>query len=321
MFKIKEIARVALQAVGGKNFLLYLLFVVVAFAFWVMLSLDAEVQHDYEVPVRLVGVPDSVTIIDDTPRIINVNVKGKGSQLLRFSWGGLPSLNLDFRAYYTNDGRVAIPKARLDARLRDYFGSGVGVMSAKPDSIVVRYTSRPGVYLPLKIVADVHPDLQCIVNGDIRADVDSVQVFSIGDLPRSLTEIETMPIVKSGLKDTTVVEVKLRPVAGMRIKPSAVKVTIPVEPLISKHRSADIEVINLPADMRVLTFPSKVDVSYLVPMSRFNDDYPLRGYVDYNDIRPGISHLPVTLNTLPPFYINATVAPESVEFMMEKLSE
>lgn len=286
-----------------------------------MLSLDAETQRDYEVPVELVGIPDSITVLDDVPRFINVNVRAKGAQLIRFSWSKMPPLRLDFRAYYTDDGRITVSKARLDTRLRDYFGSGVTLISSKPDTISVRFTTHPGVAVKLKIVADIHPDLQCIVSGPITADYDSVEVYSSsGDLPASLAYIETMPITKSGLRDTTVVNVKLQPVAGLRIIPSTVTVTIPIEPLINKTRPATVDAINVPEGLRILTFPSKIDVSYLVPMSRFNDDYPLRATIDYTEIKEGEHRLPVHLNILPDFYHNASPATDSVEYLIESLS-
>ena len=61
--KIKRKVTAALHSSRGQNVLLYLLFVAVAFVFWVFLSLDTEVQRDFDVPVELQDVPDSVTII------------------------------------------------------------------------------------------------------------------------------------------------------------------------------------------------------------------------------------------------------------------
>lgn len=85
--KIAEKANTALRSSRGKDVLTYLMFVAVAFIFWVFLSLDTEVQRDFEVPVEIVEIPDSVTLIGNVPSEMAVSVKGKDSQLLRFLWG------------------------------------------------------------------------------------------------------------------------------------------------------------------------------------------------------------------------------------------
>ena len=61
--KIQTKVTAALKSSRGQNVLLYLLFVAVAFVFWVFLSLDTEVQRDFDVPVELQDIPDSVTIV------------------------------------------------------------------------------------------------------------------------------------------------------------------------------------------------------------------------------------------------------------------
>ncbi len=169
----------ALHSSKGKDMLLYLMCVCVAFVFWVLLSLDSEVQRDYEVPVELTDVPDSVIVIGNIPSHMGVSVQGKGTQLLRYMWGRLPELKIKFSDNITEKNVFSLSKVKIDSRLRDYFGQGVQIMSVRPDSVRVTYTTAPGVSLPIIINADVHPSLQSIINGPITANVDSVKVYGI----------------------------------------------------------------------------------------------------------------------------------------------
>ena len=57
----------ALRSNRGKDVLLYLLFVAVAFVFWVFMALDTERQRDFDVPFELQEIPDSVTMIGQIP--------------------------------------------------------------------------------------------------------------------------------------------------------------------------------------------------------------------------------------------------------------
>lgn len=309
----------ALKSTRGRSVLLYFLFVAVAFVFWLLLSLDNEVQRDFEVPVEIVGTPDSVTVVSTAPRFINVNVKGKGTQLLRFGLGGIPSFKIKFDecAIAGSDNTFGLPKGRLESRLREYFGQGVNIVSCRPDSIILAYTTRPGVKIKLHVNADVEAGLQYIISGPVTANVDSVNVYTTGTIPRDLHVIETEMLNLTNLRDTVRVQVKVKPVKGLRIIPDRVTVTVPVEPLISRNRKAQIEVINVPEGAELITFPSKVDVTYLVPMSLYNTDIPLKVYVDYDKVSMSSSKLPVSLSLIPETYKNVTVSPDSVEYIIE----
>ncbi len=318
LHKLRISALRAMRSSKGKDVLLYLLFVCVAFVFWALLSLDSEQQRDFEVPVEIDEVPDSVTVIGSLPSSLNVAVQGKGYQFLKYNWGRMPVLKLKFADNEPDDHFFSLSRVKIDGRLRDYFGNGVLINSVKPDSIKLAYTTRPGVKLPLHVVADIHPNLQCIISGPIRASVDSVTVYSINDIPRSMTSVSTEAIIRTGLKDTTRYEVRINAIPGMRVIPDRVTVTVPVEPLIMKKRSIAIEAVNLPNDINLITFPSKIDVSYLVQMSAYSDDFPIKVYVDYNNVSPSGSRIPVSLSLVPEIYHNVTLATDSVEYIIER---
>lgn len=305
---------------AGRNTGLYLLFVVVAFVFWALMSLDNEVQRDFDVPVELQDVPDSLTVIDDFPSSISVGVRAKGSQLLRFMFSSsTPAMKVKFDSNLLKNNRIVVSRAKLDARLRDYFGSGVYITACRPDSLTALFTTLPGKRVPLIINAEVVPDFQSTISGKITASVDSVTVYSSSDLPADFHAVVTEPLVKTGLKDTSRYEVRVTPIAGMRIEPKTVTVTVPVEPLISKKRTIPVEILNKPENTNVILFPSKIEISYLVPMSSYSEDYPMKAYADYNAITPGNSKLSLFLSTPSPQMSNVSLSTDSVEFVIERL--
>lgn len=308
----------AAHSARGKDVLMYLMFVCIAFVFWLFLSLDSEVQRDYDVPVALEDVPDSVTMLGEMPQKISVTVQGKGSQFLRFMWGKMPVMKVKFADNVQSRNIFSLQRQKIDSRMRDYFGQGVQITNVKPDSIRIGYTVAPGVKLPLVVNASVHSDLQYVITGGVHANIDSVKVFGVNGVPRWLTEVETEPLIRSGLKDTTRVEVMIKPIEGVRVIPDRVIVTIPVEPLISRRRDVAVEVNGLPEGIGLITFPAQVNVSYLVPMSVYSEDFPCRAYVDYNELDPSRGKLRVKLSKLPSVCQNVSVSPDSVEYIIEK---
>jgi hypothetical protein len=144
----------------------------------------------------------------------------------------------------------------------------------------------------------------------------------VEDLPHSLTSVETQPIVRGNLMDTTRLIVRIRSMRGVRIIPDHIEITIPVEPLISRKQSAPVIVKNLPDSLNLITFPSLIEVSYLLPMSLYNKDpFDINAYVDYKDSNHGTTaKLPVKLSLLPDTYQNTDVSPDSVEYVIERKS-
>lgn len=306
----------ALRSSRGRDVLTYLTFVAVAFVFWVFMSLDNEMQRDFDVPLEITEIPDSVTLITQVPPSLAVSVKGKDSKLLRFFFGSMSPVKFKW-ADNAKEGNLTMSGTRLDSRLRDYFGAGVEIVSCRPDSIRVPYTTQAGVKVKLNIDADIRPNLQYIVSGAPYANVDSVTLYSVNDIPHSIKEVSTEPIVKSELKDTTSYVVAVKPIDGVRIIPDKVTVTVPVEPLIARKRVAVIETHGVPEGKHLVTFPSKIEVSYLVPMSAYNDEYPLKASVEYEDVKMPGNKIPVSLSILPSIYHSVSFTPESVEYIIE----
>ncbi len=306
----------ALHSSRGRDVLLYILCVCVAFVFWLLLALDTEVQRDFSVPVELVEVPDSITVIGKMPSSIDVSVKAKESQLLKYEWGKPSPVKLRWTEN-ERDGMIAITKAKLDTRIRDYFGQSALIVSVRPDSIMLPYTTLPGKKVKLVVHADLQPNFQYIISGPVTASFDSVTVYSPKGLPHSLTSVETEPLIRSGMKDTTRFEVAVKPIEGCRIIPDKVTVTVPVEPLIAKNVSVPVTTVNVPDKARLITFPAKVNVSYLVPISLYNNDFPIKAVVDYHDARPGRGKLPVSLQGITSTLRSASAAPDSVDYILE----
>lgn len=304
----------------GKEVLLFLLFLLISYIFWLLLTLNNEMQEDLEVPVAVTDLPDSVTLISDVPPVIKVSVRDKGSVLMRYKWGSSKVMKINWKDYQESDNKLLLNKADLAARLRDYFGGGSQIVTVIPDSIRINYTTSPGRRVVLRVNADIQPAIGFIVNGPIRSNVDSVWLYSVNDLPHSLTSVETVPVVRGGLSDTTYIEARIDPIPGVRIIPDHVRLVIPVEPLISRKQKAPIVVKNLPDNYSMITFPSSVEVSYLVPMSLYNTEpYKVNAYVDYNDVASSHSgKLPVTLSLLPDLYHNTEMSPDSVEYIVEQ---
>lgn len=305
------------QSTRGGDFIVFFICLGIATVFWLFLSLYDEVERDYDIPLSIENVPDSVVIVESVPSAFNVVVQGKGVQFLKFIWHDVRPLRVNFKDYATSSGQFSIPRQKLDGLLRDYFGQGVKIVSLRPESVKAAYTSNIGRKVPIELITDIQTNMQYVISGPIKANVDSVMLYSANELPRDLLSVTSYPLVRSGLKDTMNFVVKIRPIEGVRIIPDQIEVQVPVEPLISKKRTVPIEVLNAPDDVRLITFPSSAEVTYLVPMSQYGKDLTIRLFVDYSSLNRELQKVPVQSSAVSGVFRNFSFKPDSVEYIIE----
>ncbi len=317
-YNVKE----GLRTTKGRNILTFLIFLAISTVFWFLLALNDDVQKDYNIPVTLESFPDDLTLLSGYDPTISVTVKDKGSSLMRFELGNPPTMKLrydDFRS--PSDSILIIRSPQLNSAIRGIFGTAASIVSIKPDSLKLVYTTHPGNKVAVAIDCDIHTQPQYAYGGHPIVSVDSVLLFSNAPDRYKIHSISTKPIILGDLTDTTTVDVPLDVPKGMRAIPSNITVKFPVEPLVSKKQSLPIEVINVPIGQKIVTFPSITEVSYLLPKSMYNNmgNTHIRATVDYNDIHAHETSLYITLSKLPAFFKNPSLSPDHVEYVIERV--
>lgn len=314
--KVKE----GLRTVKGRNALTFLVFLAISAVFWVLMALNDEVQHDYRLKLKLAGFPENMTIISGANPTVSVSVKDKGSALMKFTWNTQPELTVNYDEFSkAGDHNLLMTQAQLNSAVRNIFGSSATIIAVRPDSLSLHYTTNPGVPVKVRIDADVRPAPSAVAFGRVTLSTDTVMLYSNSKERSRIKTLTTQPIILTGLTDTAHVSAALIVPPGMRAVPSQIKVTIPVEPLVTKTRKVEISQRNVPAGKRLVTFPSMAEVDYLLPKSLYNSDAsPVKAVVDFSAYRPGDKKLPVTVLPLPNYYRFVSVRPSEVEFVIEE---
>lgn len=267
-----------------RSILSFFAFVCIAAIFWLIMTLNDSVQDGCVVNVRIINKPDSITFISEVPKSIHVEVKDKGSSLMRTMWLKTPTINLNFRDL-ADHGQLICSRTDMMSALKETFGINASIVSTSIDSLRLVYTDNPGKSLPVLVSVNAAARAGFMVCGNPVSDPPRVTAYGPREILDSMTRVFTKAYIEADLSESRQFESELKPVAGVRLIPSKVMVKINVEPLVSKEEIVGIVAENVPPDESLLLFPSNVRVSYYVPMSDFSQDKKsVRVVVDYNEL-------------------------------------
>ena len=302
----------------GRDVLLYLIFVVVSFAFWMILTLGNSLQSNITVRLKIEGMPKGVTLVGDCPEHIVVSVKTNGYAFLRQMLNVEPELSLDFAKYDNRNGYLIVSHQQLQEQLVGLLGQEATINSFSPDGFSSYYTKLPPKKVPVHIVGDFAAGMQYVINGDITVEPHIVSVYSGEDNLNAIDFINTNKIIRHNLSDTLKVKVAVSKMTDVKIVPDTVSIVVPVEPLVRKTQDITITSKNCPEGVRIVAFPAIVKVDYLLPLSLYNSpksEHPVV-YVDYNDILQSTRMLPLRVVPSQRFH-NVILPTDSVEYITE----
>ncbi|MDE6018958.1 MAG: YbbR-like domain-containing protein, partial [Muribaculaceae bacterium] len=258
------------------------------------------------------------TFISDVPKTIHVEVRDKGSGLMRTMWMKTPTVNLNFREL-AEHGQLRCSHSDMMAALKETFGTGATIISTSIDSLRLAYTDRPGKSLPVIVEVKARAMAGYTVYGTPCSDPVRVLAYGSREVLDTLTRVYTKSYVETGLSESVMFSSELKSIPGVRLIPSKVNVKINVEPLVAKEEMVAVIAENVPDDENLLLFPSNVRVSYYVPMSEFSDSrQAVRVVVDYNEIALHMgARLPLRIEPLNGVNaVNPRLYSDSVEYTL-----
>lgn len=305
-----------------REFLLFLFFVCVASAFWILQTLNDSYEADVSIPLRLKNLPDNVLVTEEFPRQLDLRVKDKGTVLVNYMFGqGFVPLSIDFNDYSQKGDHVRILSEDLQKRVLGQLAVSTTLLDIKPDTLELIYTQSEGKKVPVRLAGNITTGRQYYI-ADRRLSPDSVMLYAPKNILDTLNAAYTLPVNLEDVSDTVRRQLTLQPVKGARFIPDAVNLDLYVDVLTEKTVSVPVTGIGFPADKQLKTFPSKVNVTFQVGSHRFKNIHAedFRIEVSYahllRDAADGHCRLRVTEAPIGANHIR--IVPEQVEYLIEQ---
>lgn len=316
----KQFVRNFLRINDAKEFLVFLFFLLAAFIFWYLMTMNHEYEMTYAVKLELKNVPDNVLLTEPLPKEMKVVLKDKGDKLVEYkARGKMKSLDIDYRQH-PHMGRTAIYGAELNKLVDARLNSSTQIVKVTPDTLKYYAADARGVRLPVRLRGVVGADRQHVVE-EVRLIPDSVTVFATHQYIDTMTAVYTPYVRYEELADSVKQELPLSSGEwGVHYEPSAVLLSARVSPYVSKSVQVPVEGYMFPYGQQLKTFPSKVKVTFRVSLDDFREvsEQDFRILVRHSQIHDNASgKVALMLDEMPENVTDVVIEPVEVDYLIE----
>lgn len=322
--KLELKVRKFLQKPQCREFLIFSFFVFIAFIFWILQTLNDTYETEFTIPLRLKNVPNDVVITSDLPDNLQVTVKDKGTVLVNYMLGqSFMPINVEFEDYKQKGTHVRILSTELQRKVLGQLAASTALRSVKPDTLDFIYTQGKAKKVPVRMVGTATAERQYYIAGRNFVP-DSVIVYAPQTILDTIKAAYTEEVHLENIVDTVHLNAKLETIKGAKFVPDYVDLCFYADIFTEKTVEVPVVGVGFPKNKLLKTFPSKVNVTFQVGLSRFKnitaDDFSIE--VSYEELKYNRSDkCKLRLKTLPVGATHIRISPEKVDYLIEQIVE
>ena len=303
-----------------RNTLLFFLFLVLAAIFWLMLFFQNDIEATYKIPIKYSNVPNDVVFDHPLPQDLEIRVGDKGSEIFRYTFLLRDSLDIDVQKYHSE--RINnLQGTELMQLIRQKLFKSSTLTAYYPSHISLDVSKLHQKSLDVVFDGEIATGRSNLVADDYTIEPKKVVAYGskaqLEEIENALTEYSLF----NNLKATSLFQIKIKPIEGIKFVPSTVDIYIPINEYTERKFEIPITVKNVPEGIDVKFFPSSTDVSFSVTLEEYKkisqDDFAV--LLDYNTFHQNENgRVELILTTEPASVINTKLSTQSVEFLLEK---
>lgn len=318
--KIWQEVRIFLRKISWRKILTFSFFVIIAAILWFMQIYNQYFETSISIPIKYVSVPDSIIFQDSLPSQVSLRIKDNGFNMFKYYFKTRDTLRLDVSAIINSSSSKVLQGNTFDMYIRKALPSSTQILNYDPLRISFNYSILEHKKIPVIFDGQLNLSPGYFLNSDIKILPDSVMAYAAKPDLDKLMFAYTVSDTVSGLNSDITISYKLVSIKGIRYVPDIVDIDVPVEAYTQKNVEIPVECINLPDNLNIKFFPSKVKLSFFVGVSEV-DSIKLKDFsvaIDYDGIKDSKqASVPVRITSSPSYVRNLTISPPNVEFIFE----
>ena len=306
----------------NKEFLIFLFFLLLSGAFWLMMALNETYEEELKVPVRLVGMPRNAVMTDEPADTVKVIVRDKGFTLVTYKYGHwFRPLTFKFATYANEDqGHGAIPAADIIKQVQSQLYGSSKLLSVKPEKLDFYFTYGASKKVPVRFRGKISTSKSYYLAHTEFSPM-MVTAYANKKVLDELKYVEIEPFNYRNLQDTIRRNVRLQKIRGVKLVPSTVRLSVYPDVLTEESIEVPVSAVNMPAGMVLRTFPSRVTVRFTIGASQFRTIRPeqFNVVVDYQALAENPSDkCTLQLRSVPSSVSKAKLELDKVDYLLEQ---
>ena len=302
----------------NKEFLIFLFFLALSGAFWLLMTLNETMEREFKIPMRLTGVPRNAVITGELPDTVRVTVRDKGFTLVTYDFRPLV---FRFSNYADEDeGKGVIPLTDVQKQVLSQMYGSSKLLQVKPGAFDFYFTYGTSKKVPVVFRGKITTSKSYyLAHTEFYPSI--VTVYANKQQLDKLQTVEIEPFNYRNLQDTIRQAVKIRKIRGVKIVPSTVRLSVYPDVLTEEAIDVPITAINMPPGMVLRTFPSKVTVRFTIGASLFRTIKPnlFKVVVDYEELAANPSDkCTLQLRSVPRSVSKASLEIDRVDYLLEQ---
>lgn len=302
----------------NKEFLIFLFFLALSGAFWLLMTLNETLEREFKIPIRLTGVPGNAVITGELPDTVRVTVRDKGFTLVTYDFRPLV---FRFSNYADEDeGKGVIPLTDVQKQVLSQMYGSSKLLQVKPGAFDFYFTYGTSKKVPVVFRGKITTSKSYyLAHTEFYPSI--VTVYANKQQLDKLQTVEIEPFNYRNLQDTIRQAVKIRKIRGVKIVPSTVRLSVYPDVLTEEAIEVPITAINMPPGMVLRTFPSKVTVRFTIGASLFRTIKPnlFKVVVDYEELAANPSDkCTLQLRSVPRSVSKASLEIDRVDYLLEQ---
>lgn len=302
----------------NKEFLIFLFFLALSGAFWLLMTLNETMEREFKIPMRLTGVPGNAVITGELPDTVRVTVRDKGFTLVTYDFRPLV---FRFSNYADEDeGKGVIPLTDVQKQVLSQMYGSSKLLQVKPGAFDFYFTYGTSKKVPVVFRGKITTSKSYyLAHTEFYPSI--VTVYANKQQLDKLQTVEIEPFNYRNLQDTIRQAVRIRKIRGVKIVPPTVRLSVYPDVLTEEAIEVPITAINMPPGMVLRTFPSKVTVRFTIGASLFRTIKPnlFKVVVDYEELAANPSDkCTLQLRSVPRSVSKASLEIDRVDYLLEQ---
>lgn len=303
---------------------LFFVFLLCSFFAWFVSNLSETYASTTTFDLKFVGVPENKMLISASKQDLDVKLQAVGFQFLRFNFNH-DAVTIDLSEVAESEGRYFVTKNEYLKQIEEQLSSSMQLVQILDDTLFFELKEVVTKELPVAPVLDISFEQNYLLDGAVTIEPAIIRVIGPISEVDSIVRLKTKKIELDDLSSDfsqTVFIVKPDSLKHSSFSGDQVTVSGKVSKFSEKVVKVKVEVLNLPKNMGISTFPEEIEVLCKAKLSDLKNisGADFRVTADYKELLQGSKgdKLSVAIQKKPNVVFGAILVQKEVSYLLKK---